>query len=118
MKLTRAFHSAIVQVLLAGGRTREAIGTVDSRFQAKKLVTVGAFLERPGTMNGDGELANHGAKQTGGTEDEVRPTILLRPVHAQCNRLLHHLQFSQPLLDGMTEEPEGGAAKIARLEEG
>src|SRR5262249_41673166 len=56
MKLTSAFNSAIVQVLFAGMRTGEPIRPVDSGLKTKKLVTVGAFFERPCSMKCSGEL--------------------------------------------------------------
>src|SRR5262245_57572656 len=109
MELACPFHPAIVQVLLAGRRTGESIGPVEPGGQAKKLVAVGAFFEGPCSVNGRGELTNHGAQQTAGTEDQLRPTLLLRPDDPGGNRLFPTLEFSQPVLEGITEEPEGRA---------
>jgi len=62
-------------------RAREPIGPIDSGLEAKELVAAGAFLERPAAVQGGGELANHGAEQGAGTEDQLGPTSRFRPEH-------------------------------------
>src|SRR5229473_154116 len=108
-QLASAFNPAIVMILLAGMRTGEPIRSVDPGCQAKKLVTASAFFERPGAVKCDGELANHGAHETAGTEDKLRPTVRFRPDHPGSNRLAPHLQHLQPVIKGITKEPAGRA---------
>jgi hypothetical protein len=81
------------------------------------FMTVIAFLERPGTVNRDGELTNHGTQQATGTEDKPWLAVLLGPDHVGCDRDSELIESSKPVLDGKTEEPEGGTAEISRLEE-
>src|SRR5262249_31929062 len=94
-------------------RARDPIGPIGCGFEAKKLVAAGAFLERPAAVQGGGELANHGAEQGARAEDQLWPTMRCRPEHLGNDGLSPVLQFLQPLVDGMTEEPQGRADEIA-----
>jgi hypothetical protein len=67
-------------------------------------------------MNSGGQLAHHGAQETAGTKDKLRPVILLRPDHTGGNGSSPSLKFSEPVIDDMTKEPTGWAGQIPRLE--